>query len=74
MYKTLGNGRCLENSVAVHIFEDEDEGENVKKKVNHHIADNWDNFYQYKIGLPYKETFGVGAKERRWRRNQKRKC
>ena len=31
MYKTLGNGRCLENSVAVHIFEDEDEGENVKK-------------------------------------------
>ena len=45
MFKTLGNGRCLENSVAVHTFENEDEGETVKEMLNYHIAENWDNFY-----------------------------
>ena len=60
IYKTLGNGRCLENSTAVHIYENEDEGINVKSKVNNHIADNWENFYESKVGLPYKETAGVG--------------
>ena len=60
IYNSLGNGRCLENSVAVHIFENEDEGESVKKKINNHIADNWDEYYQNKLTLPYKETVGVG--------------
>ena len=64
IYKTLGNGRCLENSVAVHVFENEDEGVNVKKMVNNHIADNWENFYKSKIPLPYKETLGVGKHSR----------
>ena len=49
----------MENSVAVHIFNVEDKGEDVKRKVNHHIADNWDNFYQNKITLPHKVTVGV---------------
>ena len=61
MYKTLGNGRCLENAVAVHL-ENEDDGEKVKKLVNNHIADNWVNYYQNKVTLPYSETVGVGEK------------
>ena len=61
-YKTIPNGSCLENSLAVHVYEDEREGEKVKRRINHHVADNWDNYYQYKIPLPYKETVGVGAK------------
>ena len=24
------------------------------------MADNWDNYYSYKIPLPYEETVGVG--------------
>ena len=56
LYKTLGNGRCLENSVAVHIFENEDEGINVKKMINNHIADNFENYYHNIINLPYKEV------------------
>ena len=53
-YKTIPNGACLENSLAVHVYEDEREGEKVKRRINHHVADNWDNYYQYKIPLPYK--------------------
>ena len=60
IYKTLGNGRCLENSIAVHLFENEDEGVNVKKIVNEHIADNYENCYADRIPLPYRETIGVG--------------
>ena len=60
IYKTLGNGRCLENSVAVHVFENEDEGEKVKKLVTNFMADNWNNYFKNKIPLPYKETVGVG--------------
>ena len=60
MFKAEPNGACLENSTAVHIHEDKTEGSNVKKRVNNHIADNWDNYYQHKILLPYKETVGVG--------------
>ena len=58
-YNTLANGACLENSVALHILKNEKEGENVKRKINNHIADNWD-FYEPIVNLPYKETIGVG--------------
>ena len=63
-YKALGNGACLENCVAVHIYEDEQEGVKVKRRVNHHVADNWDNYYMNKIVLPYRETVGVGETEK----------
>ena len=59
-YNSKPNGACLENSAAVHIYENEDDGSELKKRINNHIADNWDNFYQYKIPLPYTETVGVG--------------
>jgi hypothetical protein len=60
-HKSKANGACLENSIAVHVYEDESEGEKVKRRINHHVADNWDNYYQNKITLPYKETVGVGV-------------
>ena len=60
IFKVEGNGACFENSVAAHIHEDKDEGLKVKRRVNNHIASNWDNYYQYKISLPYVETVGVG--------------
>ena len=60
IYKVFGDGACLTNCAAVHIYEDADEGPKLKKKVNHHIADNWDNYYKNKIVLPYREVVGVG--------------
>ena len=64
MYKTIGNGACLENALAVHVYEDENEGSKVKRRINNHVADNWDNFYKYKIELPYSEVVGVGKNAR----------
>ena len=43
-YKALGNGACLENSTAVHVFEDEKQGKKVKSMINNHMADNWKTF------------------------------
>ena len=60
-HKTDPNGACLDESVAVHVYEDENEATKVKKRINTHVAENWDSFYQYKIPLPYIETVGVGA-------------
>ena len=59
-YKATPDGACLTNCAAVHIYEDEDEGSKLKKRVNHHIADNWENYYINKIAMPYVETVGVG--------------
>ena len=63
-YKALANGACLENCTAVHVYEDDNEGVKVKRRVNHHIADNWDNYYKDKIALPYRERVGVGEHEK----------
>ena len=59
-YRATPDGACVTNSTAVHIFEDEDEGPKLKRIVNNYIADNWDNYFVYKIPLPYTETVGVG--------------
>ena len=61
-YETIPNGDCSENALSVHVYEDEKEGPKVKRRINHHVADNWDNYYKNKITLPYKEVVGVGAK------------
>ena len=53
------DGACLTHCLAVHAYEDPNEGERVKKCVNNHMADNMD-YYQNKIELPYIETIGVG--------------
>ena len=59
-YNSEPNGACLDNCVAVHVYEDEEEASKLKKRINNHVADNWDNYYQNKIPLPYEETSGVG--------------
>ena len=58
-YKAVPNGACLQNCVAVHVYEDQDEGAKLKKRLNNHVADNW-LYYKDKIALPYVETVGVG--------------
>ena len=60
-YKTVPNGACLENSFAVHAYENEEEGVKVKKRLNNHVADHWD-YYKHRIPLPYVERVGVGEK------------
>ena len=60
-HKTDPNGACLDECVAVHVYEDKDEATKVKKRINMHVAENWDTYYKYKIPLPYIETVGVGA-------------
>ena len=50
----------MTNCAALHINEDGDEDSKVKRRVNHHIADNWEKFYKNIIALPYEETVGVG--------------
>ena len=59
-YRATPDGACVTNSAAIHIFEDEDEGPKLKRLINNYIADNWDNYFVYKIPLPYTETVGVG--------------
>ena len=61
-FRVKPDGACLDHCLAVHVYEDANEGKNVKKRVNKHVADNWDNYYQNKIPLPYEETVGVGEK------------
>ena len=59
-YKATPDGACLTNCFAVHAYEDEEEGPRVKRMINNHMADNWENVYKDKIPLPYVETVGVG--------------
>ena len=59
-FTVKGDGACATNSFAVAVHEDDNEGENVKRKVLNHIADNFDNYYINKMALPYVETVGVG--------------
>ena len=60
VYRSQPDGACLDSCAAVHVYEDADEASKLKKRVNHHVADNWDNYYKDKIPLPYTETVGVG--------------
>ena len=57
-YKTKSIGACAQVATAVHVYKDEPL--NVKKRVNHHIADNWHNHYKNFIPLQYMEVAGVG--------------
>ena len=62
----IADGDCTTNCATAHIFHTEvkDERKKMKKRMNHLIADNWDNFFHNKIPLPFKETVGVG--KNRW--------
>ena len=66
--KADGNagGDCLSSVTTMHLSytRNKFERKNMNRKINHHIADNWDNFYKNKISLPYTETVGVGSAAR----------
>ena len=55
-------GDCLSSCVTIHISNTKDQHERrrVNRRINHHIADNYDTFNVNKIPLPYLETVGVG--------------
>lgn len=62
-FQVTGDGACLTNCASVHFFGTENNGPKLKKRLDHHIADNWDYYKDY-IPLPYKETIGVGKAAR----------
>ena len=66
--KCNGNpgGDCLSSCTTLHISNTNDSSERrrVNRKINNHIADNYDTFYVNKIALPYSETIGVGSQAR----------
>ena len=64
IHKGISNGACLTFCAAVHVHDDERHGPIVKMKINHQMADNFDDFYINEIGLPFSETIGVGNKRR----------
>ena len=61
---SLGDGACLENSIAYSMTKDEKNGPDYKKKINNHLADNWPEYYTEKVSWPVKETIGVGKNAR----------
>ena len=64
--QALGNGACGTNCGAIHTLEDDspEAGIKMKQKINHHMADNFENIYQNVIGIPYIETvFGEVEKQ-----------
>ena len=66
--KCNGNpgGDCLSSCTTIHLSYTNDKNERmrVNRKINHHIADHFDEFYVNKIPLPYSETVGVGSNAR----------
>ena len=67
--RACGNpgGDCLSSCTTMHLSNTKDsfERKRVNRRINHHIADNYDNFYVDKISLPYMETVGVGSTARK---------
>ena len=70
-YCSIPDGACLINCLTAHISctENETERKINNRRVNNHIADNFDKFYHNKISLPYIETVGVGFKAKTVRKN-----
>ena len=58
--KAIGNGRCLENCLALKLFQNQDKAVDIKRKLNTHMADHWDPYYTNKITFPFHEKVGVG--------------
>ena len=47
VYEVPGDGACGPNSVAAHIFEDENEGPKLRLLLNKFMAEHWDKQYKY---------------------------
>ena len=56
--QAVGNGACGTNCASIHLFEDDSEEARIKlkRKINFHMADHYDQVYNNIIGLPYTET------------------
>ena len=56
--QAVGNGACGTNCGAIHTLEDDsmEAGIKMKRKINFHMADNFDDVYSNIIGIPYSET------------------
>ena len=57
--RAIGNGRCLENCLALQLYQNQDKAVDIKKDVHTHMTDNWD-YYTEKVGYPFHEQVGVG--------------
>ena len=59
-------GDCLSSCTTMHLSNTKGSHQRrrVNRRINHHIADNYDTFYHNKIALPYIETVGVGSRAR----------
>ena len=70
-YCSVPDGACLINCLTAHISctENDTERKINNRRVNNHIADNFDKFYKDKIILPYIETVGVGSNAKTVRKN-----
>ena len=55
--QSVGNGACGTNCGSMHMFEDNSEEAMIKmkRKINYHIAEHYDEIYANVIGLPYSE-------------------
>ena len=58
-YQIRPDGGCLQSSFAVHAFNDQEKGLDVRRDLNQHIVDNFD-YYKEKISWPFVEVVGVG--------------
>ena len=45
IYETTPDGSCLDSAFAVHVYEDPNEVVKLKKMLNLHVIENWDNHY-----------------------------
>ena len=64
--QSVGNGACGTNCGSMHMFEDNSEEAMIKmkRKINFHIAEHYDEIYANVIGLPYSESvFGEVDKQ-----------
>lgn len=59
-FRATPNGACFDNRLAFHIYGSEDQGSDVKRRINYHIIANCQNYYDKKFHFPYVETIGTG--------------
>ena len=54
----IGNGACGTNCGSIHTMEGDSEEAmiSMKRMVNNHMDDNYDNIYKNIIGIPYTES------------------
>ena len=58
-YNAKPDGACLTNCLAVHLYENEEQGPKCRQKIIKHMTENW-SFYKEEVIYPYTEKIGVG--------------